>query len=276
MHLFNTLETAVEKKRIPCTIGLILIGILSFGPLASALTKDSDAEKGIQQSLTQKSAQLVSLWATLKVVNGVINVLQSAQISAGIAIGVSINPLEMLSPVDHILDQLSTILLWAIGAVVMEKLLLAVSGLIMFKIAIPGCMALCSITIWIRRHKTIQIIPVFFLIALSLSAAIPLSFQVSAVIEQKLFTNRVNTLLADIKEKGKTAEDMEASVTSLTKIGKSIISFMGNAKNLGDALIEDMINVIIIFLVTNIVIPVATVLGLFGITKYCAALILRP
>jgi hypothetical protein len=270
-------EKLMMKKKIIFTIVLVFIGMLSFGPISSVQNNNTNDDEGMQNTLTDKSRKILNVWATLKIINGVINVLQSAEIGGSFFVEASVNPLEFLAPIDNILDKLSDLLLWALGAIIMEKLLLTISGLLVFKIVIPVCILLCIITIWIKKDKTkiTRMVSVFMLTGISISIAIPLSFQLSTVIENKVFTDRVGNLISSINNKGDSAASMENEVTSLKKIGKSILSFMSDAKNLGDALIEDMINFVIIFLVTNIVIPILTIFGIISITKYSAKLILE-
>jgi len=246
------------------------------GPVVSFLLPDVNAEVGIQKDLTKKSREVLGVWATLKVINGVINILQSAQIGGSFFVEASINPLEFLSPVDNVLDKLSDMLLWAFAAILFEKILLAISGYIVFLIVIPVCAIITVITLWTykEKQKVHRVIIVSLIISLIIPLAIPVSFQLSSLMENKLLTNNVERVLASINEKGETAGEMENEVTGLRRVGNSIMAFMNTAKDLGNALIEDMINYFIIFIFTNIVIPIITILGLFLLTKYLAKLIL--
>ncbi|MCL2277658.1 MAG: hypothetical protein FWC21_07145 [Treponema sp.] len=246
------------------------------GPIISFLLPDINAEVGIQKELTRKSREVLGVWATLKIINGVINILQSAQVGGSFFVEASINPLEFLSPVDNVLDKLSDMLLWAFAAIMFEKILLAVSGYLVFMIVIPLCAIITIITVWTYKdkQKVHRVIIVSVIISLIIPLAIPISFQLSSLMENKLLTNNVERVLTSIKEKGETAGEMETEVTGLRRVGNSIMAFMNTAKDLGNALIEDMINYFIIFIFTNIVIPITTILGLFFLTKYLAKLIL--
>ncbi|MDR0563110.1 MAG: hypothetical protein LBG73_10550 [Spirochaetaceae bacterium] len=264
------------KQKIAITLGLFLIGLISFGPLASIQMRNQPADTGIQRSLTEKTSMLLRVWTTLKVINGVINVLQSAEIGGSFFVEASVNPLEILAPLDNILDKLSDLLLWALGAVIMEKLLLSASGFFIFKVIIPVCMLLCIIPIWAKKNliDIRRVVAVCMIFGLAISAAVPLSFQVSAAIEKGLFADRAGGLLASINDKGKNAESMEQDVAGLKRIGKSIVSFMGDAKQLGDALIEDIMNFLIIFFIANIGMPLLTILGIISAAKYAVRLLL--
>jgi len=253
-----------------------LTEIKQRGPIVSFLLPDINAEVGIQKELTKKSREVLGVWATLKAINGVINILQSAQVGGSFFVEASINPLEFLSPVDNVLDKLSDMLLWAFAAIMFEKILLAISGYLVFLIVIPVCALITIITLWTYREKqkVHRVIIVSVIISLIIPLAIPVSFQLSSLMENKLLTNNVERVLASINEKGESAGDMETEVTGLRRVGNSIMAFMNTAKDLGNALIEDMINYFIIFIFTNIVIPIITILGLFFLTKYLAKLIL--
>jgi len=257
-----------EKKRKP--------------PIVSFLIPDVEAEddensSSIQKTLTEKSKQILGVWATLKVINGVINVLQSAQVGGNFFVEATVNPLEFLAPIDNILDKISNLLLWALGAILFEKILLAISGYIVFLVVIPICAIVSIITLWTykEKNKVHKVVIVSILISLVIPFAIPISFQVSTIMEKKIITNSVKNVVSSINDKNKTAESMEKEITGLRRIGKSITGYMTNAKNLGNALIEDMINYLIIFIFTSIVIPILTIMGLYFLTKYFAKLILR-
>jgi|TergutMp193P3_1026864.scaffolds.fasta_scaffold00406_19 hypothetical protein len=292
------------KKRVIFTIVLAVIGASSFffgvkafslvnsgknredvqdsqnvkprGAVAAFLIPDIERERGIQKKLTEKSKQVLGVWATLKVINGVINVLQSAQIGGSFFVEASVNPLEFLAPIDNVLDRISNMLLWALGAILFEKILLAISGYVVFLIIIPVCALITIATIWTSKDKTKlrKTVIVSALVSLIVSFAIPISFQLSAIMETKILTNNVGYVLSLINEKGDAAETMEREVTGLRRVGSSIINYMSNAKNLGNALIEDIINYFILFIFTSIVIPILTILGLYWITKYLAKIIL--
>jgi hypothetical protein len=249
--------------------------IIPKGPMAAWLISDSEKEKGIQKALSEKSKQVTGVWAALKTVNGVINVLQSARI--GGAVETSVNPMEFLSPDNNVLNKISNLLLWAAGAVFFEKILLAISGYIVFLIVIPVCVIISIITIWTSKDKTkiSKVVIVSVLVSLIMLFAIPVSFYMSSFIEKKALINNVNTVLESINAKGNTAAKMEKELTSLRKVGGPITTNLTNAKKLGEAIIEDANNYFVIFVFTNIIIPILTIFGLFLLARYSAGLILK-
>jgi Flp pilus assembly protein TadB len=246
------------------------------GPMAELFLLDSELENGVQKSLTEKSKQVLTVWAALKVVNGVINVLQSVQIGGSAVVEFSINPMEFLAPVDKILDKISDLLLWAFGALVFEKILLAISWYLVFVIIIPICVIISLVTIWTQKDKTklLRIVIVTVFISLIVSFIIPISLQVSAIIEKKILSNNVEKVLKSIEDKSKTAEGMEKELTRTRRMSTSVTNNLTNTKNLSSALIEDSINFFIIFIFTGVIIPILTFLGIIYLSKYVVKLIL--
>jgi len=255
----------------------VFIGVKFYEPNAPLHNQDKEAEAGIQRALTEKSMQVLRVWAALKVINGVINVLQSAEIGGSFFVEASVNPLEFLAPLDNTLDKISNILLWALGALVLEKLILAISGYIVFMILIPVCILIFIVSIWIYKDKTKihKAAAAALLISIVVPFAIPLSFKLSTVIEDKLLNKNVETIVSSIDEKGKSAEKMENEISGLKKAGVSILKFFSDVKNLGNAIISDFVNYVIIFILTSVLIPIVTVFGFYGITKYFVKIIME-
>jgi len=248
-----------------------------IGPMAAWLISDSDKEKGIQHRLTEKSKQVAGVWTTLKTVNGVINVLQSIQLGGSVIVEASVSPMEFLSPIDNILDKISNLLLFAFSAIVFEKVLLAISGYIVFLIIIPVCAIISIVSIWTSNDKSKinKVVIVSVLINLIVMFAIPVSFYLSSFIEKTVLSNNMNKVLSSIEAKGNTAAKMEKELTSLKKVGSSVSAYLTNAKNLSSAVIEDMVNYFIIFIFTSIIIPILIIFGLYFLAKHCAKSILK-
>jgi hypothetical protein len=278
----------------------VYVGLNPVGPVAEWQDRNAETERGIQKQLTEKSVQVLGVWAVLKVINGVINVLQSAQIGGELGISGSVNPFEILAPIDNTLDKISNVFLLAFGALILEKLLLAISVYAVFLVVIPIC-AFVSIAEIMRpdrsgNKKLYKIMTVSLLISLAVPFAVPVSFKLSSAVEKSLFSNNLSVVLSSINENGKNAKNMEedlnkisaqaqaartglwdkvkgaadAAVSFITTFTSTIWNYTANAKDIGEALIKDTINYLMIFVVTNVIIPILTIYGLYRATKYLA------
>jgi hypothetical protein len=244
----------------------------------SFLIPDVNYEKGVQHSLTEKSHQILNVWMVVKTMNGVINVLQSAQVRSNFFAEGSINPLDTLAPFDSVFNKISGMLLWAYSAVAFQKVLLTLSAFLVFILIIPLCALITIIIIWTNKdkNKLLKIVIASAAISIIIPLAIPLSINTSSLLGNKILAKNINTLAASIIEvNGKTASAMEDDIIRSRRTGNSIINYMGRVKTLSETLMDEVINYYIIFLLIFIVIPILTLLLIFFLTRYGVRLYLN-
>ena len=273
-----------QVKRIILTIILIAAAIISFSSAHSLY--DSSSDKGfLQTRLNEKLIQVGAVWATTKVVSGVISVLQTIQIEVTpFGFGAALNPLGWTSAIATVLDQLSIACMWAMGALMVEKILLSISFWAAFKLIIPLCVLLAVISLWLDplRGRIRRILLHFSIITCTVCFAIPLSLAVSGLIEQSLLSNAVEKKLEAIhsgsneaglmleEDSGKsiTAEKGFSVIDTVKRITSSIGMFLSEKKGLFDAYITDAVNYLMYFLVASILLPIATIFGLWRLARY--------
>jgi hypothetical protein len=246
------------------------------GQVASFLIPETNSEKGVQKSLNKKSHQILDIWTTVKAMNGVINVLQSAQVRGNYFIEASVNPIEFLAPIDSIFKKISGMFLGAYSVIVFQKMLLSLSGFLIFILIIPICALVTIVILWTYKDKSKihKIVIASILITLIIPFAIPFSIDTSSLLGNKILAKNINTLVATIEENGKTAIAMENDIVRSRRTGNSIINYMDRVKTLSETIIENAINYYIIFLFIFVVIPILTLLVIFFLTRYVVGLIL--
>jgi len=248
----------------------------SRGKVASFLIPETGSERGLQKALNEKSHQLLDIWTAVKAMNGVVNVLQSAQVKGNYFVEASVNPLEFLAPLDSTFKKISGMFLGAYSVIVFQKMLLSLSAFIIFILVIPICALVTVVILWTYKDKTkiYRIVIASALITLVIIFAIPLSINASSLLGNKILAKNINTLVATIEENGKAATAMENDIVRSRKTGNSIIKYTDRVKTLSDTIIENAINYYIIFVFIFIIIPILTLLVIFFVTRYAARLIL--
>ncbi|MCL2185326.1 MAG: hypothetical protein FWB86_05670 [Treponema sp.] len=270
------------KKVLKIILSIVLI-IIAVGVSlsSSSLNYEKLKDNGrLQETLTKKIAEVGGVWLSIKVASGIISFIQTIQIEGSIPVvgglAVSAQPLGWAEVVDNTLDQISNICLWAMGALVLEKIILAVSYLLALKIIIPLGLIFTVIAIWNKKYSghLKKILAGIAIIFFGICLAVPLSLELSHAVEASLLSNYINDTVNDIKglsdnieKNGEEANDLNL----LRKIGSGINNFFNKIKNYFDSLIEKMINYIICFIVTNIIIPILTIILL----KYLGSLALK-
>jgi len=246
------------------------------GAVSTLLIPEVNSEKGAQKPLLDKSNQVLNVWASLKTMNGVINVMQSAQVRGNFFIEGSVNPAEFLTPTENALSKVSAMLLRTFSAVTFQKVLLSISGYLVFLILIPLCALITLIILWTHEDKT-KLHRIFIssvMISVIIPFAIPASIQVSSLFGNKIMAKEISALVASIEEKGNTAKTMEDDIARTRRTGNSIINFMPRVKDLSDSMIDDAVKYYIIFLFINIILPILTLLLILFLTMYVTRLIL--
>ena len=100
---------------------ILALSVLSFlGPL------DDFAYEGIKET----TKETIGIYALSKAINASISVLQTTHVSAGIA---SITPGELLDPINDGIERLSSMVVWAIGSLFFQRIVLEVAASTLFK-----------------------------------------------------------------------------------------------------------------------------------------------
>jgi hypothetical protein len=259
--------------RILATVLLVIIGLAAFSYSSSFQYNSDNSNSKLQKQLTRKLAEVGGVWIKVKVVSGVISFLSTIQIEGSIpfvgALAISAEPLGWTDVIDNTLDYISNICLWAMGAIVIQKILLAISLWFTLKIAAPVCAFLIILAIWNQKYRgQWKIIISFIVIFGGICSAIPLSLELSNVIETGILSNHIQASIDKIEGESKEAEmigedfSQSSFIDKLKDIGKGISDFFVGIKRTIDDFIDNMIDYIMCFIITNILIPIGTLFGL--------------
>lgn len=101
---------------------LVVVALLALASWWTGL--DAAADERVDAMLTRA---LVT-FATARALDGVISVLQSGQVGAQVGVGMSIQPGELLDPVNDLVEQFSDVMLAVTVALGVHKVLLSIGG----------------------------------------------------------------------------------------------------------------------------------------------------
>jgi len=268
----------IGKVFISIVLIVIALGISAY----SSTFQYSDVKDNgrLQGQLTGKLAQVGKVWVSIKIASGVISVLQTIQVEGSIPVvgglAAAIQPLGWAGVVDNTLDHISNVCLWAMGALALQKILLAISMWVSLKIIVPVCIFLVVIALWNKKYtgQLRRIIAGMVIISASICFAIPLSLEFSTVVETGILSRHINETVNEISN---TSEKIDKDggeandVGFLRKIGGAIAGFFNKIKDYFDSLIDRAIDYIMCFILTNILIPIGTLFFL----KFTAGMALK-
>jgi len=253
------------------SIALVIVTFVISASASSFQFNDSKDAGRLQKQLTRKITQVAGVWVSVKIASGVISILQEIQVEGSIPVvgglAVAVEPLGWTEVIDNTLDHISNVCLWAMGALAVQKVLLAVSVWLSLKIIIPVCAVLILIAVWSKKNagKLKRITVGMIIISSGICFAIPLSLELSNMVETSILSGQiektVNEINGETKEIEKNGNDVD-NVDVLKQVFGGIAKFFSKIKNYFDSLIEKVVDYLILFIVTNILIPIGTLFGL--------------
>ena len=122
------------------------------------------------------------IYGVARSINGVISLIQSAEISAIVG---SVRPGELLDPMNDLIERFSSVMAWSLSSLVLQKVLLSVFSSYSFKVIFTVCCALMFILKWLPLsvHFAARAWSLFLIIA-SLRFSIAIVCALTAAVDQ--------------------------------------------------------------------------------------------
>jgi len=134
------------QTRLLVVIGVLFLVLLSWTGFIDAYSKDYVDDVLVQASVT---------FAVARTLNAVISLLQSIDLQLLV---VGISPGELLDPFNDMVEQFSTLMQFAVGSLILQKVLLLLVADTIFKIALTVIGALLVISAYTPRMTLINVL----------------------------------------------------------------------------------------------------------------------
>lgn len=189
---------------------------------------------------------------------------------------ISALPDDTASPVADQLADLCSCLLVVLSAIYLEKYLLTIFGYVTFKAIIPAACVLLIFNVWLRSETIRIIVRKAVLIGLMLSFVIPLSEQVSLLIN-KTYESSIEEVLDFAMETEDIVEDetTDEEESWTAKLGNTVSGFVnGITDGVTDILdraktsLNNLIEAIAVMIVTTCLIPVLVLMFMLWAVKF--------
>ena len=179
-----------SKTTILAAFVLILIALSSFGVLDD-LAKDYVGE-------TRNES--IGIYALSRGINAGISVLQSSEVGVGI---ISIQAGELLDPINDAVERFSSALVWAIGSLFLQEIILDVASHYFFKWAffVVGLVAISALLFERYSYLFVRIFIFAAIIRFIVPAFVTLSFLASQMLLSETKFNHDKANLSDLCKK---------------------------------------------------------------------------
>lgn len=233
----------ISKKAIQIVV-LTLIAILSITVFTKVSTSPNFYNSTIE-TLDDKKITVVELTAA----------------TAAASIAVSAIPGDATTPIANQIAQLSSYLLIVICAIFLEKILLTLSGYIMFSIIIPISCLFLIIYLYKRNDYLKKLVTKLITFGLIIVMIVPVSVQVSKIIDKTLNTQEMfETAKIEFNDLN---EETNAGTGFLDKVSDKISLGVDKAKKI----LSDFVDAIAALIITACIIPIGMIFVLVWIIK---------
>ena len=248
---------------------LLLINMTAYTDLAS----DRYFDKALKNAAVT--------FAVARALNGLISVMQHAEISAAPAgVGLSVAPFQILDPLNDLVEQFSTVMLLATVSLAMQKLLLTISGWWIAKLIISGLLLLLILFLILdmlaitRMNKNLLlkiILPILFV-----RFVVPFVAISSGIVEELFLNDPIISKTEKLKAVEQSAaqaigvDDEQKLHESMIAKGKNLLNVKENATLLWEKVsksISTIIDLIALFIIQTVLLPLGFLYLAVKVTK---------
>lgn len=263
-----TMRWILSKKRAVLIAGLILAGILSFS-YVSKVASEPSTYRDFTKTLDDKRDAVLTLTIGSTIAANMISAL----------------PDDTGSPLVDELSNISTVLMFVQVAIFIEKYMMPVAGYLLFKAVIPILSIMIIFGILFNNYiRTIKKLACgMLIISVALYALAPVSVILSQIIERTCSESisEALSLSENIAELMDSADDsdeegsddernlFEKAADAASSVFHGITSGVSFFIDAVQELLGCLLEVIVIFVVTTIIIPLAALYGMVKISKLC-------
>ncbi|MEH6797942.1 MAG: hypothetical protein V7681_01410 [Halopseudomonas sabulinigri] len=202
------------------------IGVLIFAALVVLLSWLGSADRASVEYIDGALLQASVAFASARALNALISVLQSTTLSFSLFGGVAVTLGELLDPFNDLIEQYGTLMQWAIGSLLTQKILLGVVSHSMFKVLISISGLLLALSLFWRQGRWAPKCLRLFMALLFLRFALAAVVLMNAVVDNQFLAEEtrqevalLDNLPAQVETLG-AADKVLDGQPALTALGK--------------------------------------------------------
>lgn len=197
-----------------------------------------------------------------------VTVLELTAASAATSVVVSAVPGDATTPIANQIAQLSSYLLLVTGAILLEKILLTLTGHLAFSFLIPAACALWIVSLYIPRRTTLrQLALKLAVFGLVLWLMIPASLRVGSLVEEAFDVQQTVELAAEIPDSAPDSEEAESEGGWLSQIGEAVTGAVTGAVDWAEDALSRFVDAVAALVIVNCVIPLLVLWLLLWLVK---------
>ena len=237
------IKKAGLKQTAVCIV-MVLAALASLG--VSDFLSSPEFHAGSLASLDEKKVTVMELTAA----------------SAAASVAISAVPGDATTPIANQVSELSSYLLLVTGVILLEKILLTLTGYLAFKLLIPLACALVIVSLVCSRAFLRQLALKLAVFGLVLWLLIPASLQVSSLVEDTFDVQQTVEQAAQAADNMEESEEADEDGGWLSQIGDAVSGAVSGVVEDAENALSRFVDAIATLVIVNCVIPLL-VLWLF-------------
>lgn len=217
-----------------------------------------------QEELSSQMLKAGGVYLTARGLSGLISVITATSISASpLGVGVDVGIGGILSPIRDLLNQFSTVMLIATGSIALQKLILKIGAGLFFQILIPVSLFVFAMSLlFLGRPRRFFSSAAFklFIFACVIRFFIPLSCLFGTQIDKFFLNETYEKSTVQFSEVSNQLE--KHNWTDIKHAKSTFMAILGNFKMQIERLGSTLSNLIAIFIIQTILLPLFVLWGM--------------
>ncbi len=234
----------------------LAVGLSWFKPLDNLAL--AQAEAGLGRAL--------AAFATARALNAVVSVVQGTEVSAGLGVGVTLTPGQVLDPVNDLIEQFSILTLWASLAFGVQVVMMNMGAFWGMSLLLTLVSGACIAWLWLRRPWP-ETLKGALAVVLLLRFALPLVNVGSDLAFQHFMSERFQTSQQSLGQSASTLGDLQAGAAASPRSDSDapvaspprwwdVPARLDALKQAAEQAVQDIIRLAVIFCVQTLILPV--------------------
>ena len=184
-----------------------------------------------------------------------VTVMELTAATAATSVAVSAVPGDATTPIANQISELSSYLLLVVGAIMLEKVLLTLTGYLTFTYLIPAACILGAVSFFLPRVGLRQLALKLTLFGLAICLVIPVSLRVSNLVEETFAVQQTVDEAAQAADGIEEEAGAETEDGWLSQIGEAITGSVSALVQKAEDALSSFVDAIAALLIVNCVIP---------------------
>ena len=166
----------------------------------------------------------IATYGSARFINGIISVLQTTTIEAGaLFVGGSLSIGQMLDPINDAVERLSNVMTIAIGSILLQKTLLAITSSLLFKVLLTLSGLGLAISSFVKDAPYMQMLSKLFVFLVFIRLSLGLMLLLNIAVDQSYLSEQINNNQKEMKTlasrvDGEIAENNEKITQEIKKL----------------------------------------------------------